>query len=56
MLLRPQHSRVIMPAAITVPDSTVRYSTMRGRTAARRATAQGEPHQEAMAISIVPSR
>jgi hypothetical protein len=37
MLLRPTHSRVIMPAAITGRDSTARYSAMRGPTAAWRA-------------------
>jgi hypothetical protein len=37
MLLRPTHSRVIMPAAITGRDSTARYSAMRGHTAAWRA-------------------
>ena len=52
MLLRPTHSRVIMPAAITGRDSTARYSAMRGPTAAWRAMAQGGPHQEAMAISL----
>jgi len=52
MLLRPTHSRVIMPAAITGRDSTVRYSAVRGPTAAWRAVAQGGPHQEAMAISL----
>ena len=52
MLLRPTHSRVIMAAAITGRDSTVRYSAMRGPTAAWRAMAQGGPHQEAMAISL----
>ena len=36
MLLRPTHSRVIMPAAITGRDSTARYSAMRGRVALRR--------------------
>ena len=41
LLLRPTHSRVIMPAAITGRDSTVRYSAMRGPTAAWRAMAQG---------------
>jgi len=35
--LRPTHSRVIMPAAITGRDSTARYSAMRGPTAAWRA-------------------
>ena len=34
MLLRPTHSRVIMPAAITDRDSTARYGAMRGPTAA----------------------
>jgi hypothetical protein len=52
MILRPTHSRVIMPAAITGRDSTARYSAMRGPTAAWRAMAQGGPHQEAMAISL----
>ena len=52
MLLRPTHSRVIKPAAITGRDSTARYSAMRGPTAAWRAMAQGGPHQEAMAISL----
>jgi hypothetical protein len=52
MILRPTHSRVIMPAAITGRDSTARYSAMRGPTAAWRARAQGGPHQEAMAISL----
>src|SRR4051794_1628384 len=52
MLLRPTHSRVIMPAAIAGRDSTARYSAMRGPTAAWRAMAQGGPHQEAMAISL----
>jgi hypothetical protein len=52
MLLRPTHSRVIMPAAITGRDSTARYSAVRGPTAAWRAVAQGGPHQEAMAISL----
>src|SRR6476661_7689767 len=53
MILRPTHSRVIMPAAIiTGRDSTARYSAMRGPTAAWRAVAQGGPHQEAMAISL----
>ena len=52
MLLRPTHSRVIKPAAITGRDSTARYSAMRGLTAAWRAMAQGGPHQEAMAISL----
>ena len=52
MLLRPTHSRVIMPAAITGRDSTARYSAMRGPTAAWRAVAQGGPHQEAMAIPL----
>jgi hypothetical protein len=52
MLLRPTHSRVIMPAAITGRDSTARYSAMRGPTAAWRAMAQGGPHQEAKAISL----
>jgi hypothetical protein len=52
MISRPTHSRVIMPAAITGRDSTARYSAMRGPTAARRAIAQGEPHQQAMAISL----
>jgi hypothetical protein len=47
MISRPMHSRVIMPAAITGRDSTARYSA-----AAWRATAQGGPHQEAMAISL----
>jgi hypothetical protein len=51
MLLRPTHSRVIMPAAITGRDSTARYSAMRGPTAACRAMTQGGPHQEAIAIS-----
>src|SRR5258708_2896065 len=50
--LRPTHSRVIMAAAITVRDSTARYSTMCRPTAAWRAMAQGGPHQEAMAISL----
>ena len=52
MLLRPTHSRVIMPAAIAGRDSTARYSAMRGPTAAWRVMAQGGPHQEAMAISL----
>src|SRR5258708_4050183 len=52
MILRPTHSRVIMAAAITGRDSTARYSAMRGPTAAWRATAQGGPHREAMAISL----
>src|ERR1700692_1045827 len=52
MLLRPTHSRVIMPAAITDRDSTARYSAMRGPTAAWRAMAQGRPHREALAISL----
>jgi hypothetical protein len=52
MLLRPTHSRVIMPAVITGRDSTARYSSMRGPTAAWRAMAQGGPHQEAMALSL----
>jgi hypothetical protein len=52
MLLRPTHSRVIMPAAITGRDSTARYSAVRGPTAAWRAVAQGGPHQKAMAISL----
>ena len=52
MILRPTHSRVIMPAAITGRDSTARYSAMRGPTAAWRAMGQGGPHQEAMAISL----
>jgi hypothetical protein len=52
MILRPTHSRVIMPAAIAGRDSTARYSAMRGPTAAWRAMAQGGPHQEAMAISL----
>ena len=59
MILRPTHSRVIMPAAITGRDSTARYSAMRGPTAAWRAMAQGGPHQEAMALSLIstaPSR
>jgi len=51
MLLRPTHSRIIM-SAITGRDSTARYSAVRGPTAAWRAAAQGEPHQEAMAISL----
>ena len=50
--LRPTHSRVIMPAVITVRDSTTRHSAMRGSTAAWRAVAQGGPHQEAMAIPL----
>ena len=33
MLLRPTHSRVIMPASITGRDSTARYSAVRGRVA-----------------------
>jgi hypothetical protein len=37
MLMRPTHSRVIMPAVITGRDSTARYSAMRGPTAAWRA-------------------
>ena len=52
MILRPTHSRVIRPAAITGRDSTAWYSAMRGPTAAWRAMAQGGPHQEAMAISL----
>jgi len=52
MISRPTHSRAIKPAAITGRDSTARYSTMRGPTAAWRAMAQGGPHQEAMAISL----
>ena len=32
MILRPTHSRVIMPATITGRDSTARYSAMRGPT------------------------
>ena len=52
MLLRPTHSRVIMPATITGRDSTARYSAMRGHSAAWRAMAQGGPHQEAMALSL----
>src|SRR5712664_4243602 len=54
MLLRPTHSRVIMPAAITGRDSTARCSAVRGPTAAWRAVAQGGPHQEAMASSLSP--
>jgi hypothetical protein len=34
MILRPTHSRVIMPAAITARDPTARYSAMRGPTVA----------------------
>ena len=34
MILRPTHSRVIMPAVITGRDSTARYSTLRGPTGA----------------------
>jgi hypothetical protein len=52
MLLRLRHSRIITPAAITVPDSTVPYSTMRGSMTAGRVMAQGGPHQAAMAISL----
>jgi hypothetical protein len=52
MILRPTHSRVFMPAAITGRDSTARYGAMRGPTAAWRAMAQGGPHQEAMALSL----
>lgn len=52
MLLRPTLSRVIMPAAITGRDSTVRYSAMRGPTAAWRGMAQGKPQKKAMAISL----
>ena len=33
MLLRPTHSRIIMPAAITGRDSTARYSAVRSRVA-----------------------
>jgi hypothetical protein len=54
MSLRPTHSHVIMPAAITGRDSTARYTAMRGPTAAWRAMAQGGPHQEAMAITLSP--
>jgi hypothetical protein len=52
MILRPTHSRVIMPAAITGRDSTARYSAKRGPTAAWRAMAQGGPHQEAISLSL----
>ena len=52
MILRPTHSRVIKPAAITGRDSTARYSAVRDPTAAWRALAQGGPHQEAMAIPL----
>ena len=52
MLLRPTHSRIIMPTAITRRDSTAWYSAVRGPAAAWCAVAQGGPHQEAMAISL----
>jgi hypothetical protein len=53
MLLRPTHSRVIMPAAITGRDlnrTVQRHARPHGR-----AMAQGGPHQEAMAISLSSS-
>jgi hypothetical protein len=56
MLLRPTHSRVIKPAAITGRDLTARYSAVRDPTAAWRALAQGGPHQKAMAIPSLRSR
>jgi hypothetical protein len=52
MIFCPTHSRVIMAATITGRDSTARYSAMRGPTAAWRVMAQGEPDQEAVAISL----
>jgi hypothetical protein len=42
MLLRPTHSRVIMPAPITGRDSTAQYNAVRGPTAAWRAVARAD--------------
>jgi hypothetical protein len=52
MRLRLRHSRIITPAAITVPDSTAQYSTMRGSMTASRVVTKGEHHQGAMALSL----
>jgi hypothetical protein len=54
MLLRPTHSRIIMPAAITGRDSTARYSAVRGRVAL---VAQGTKRWRSLfPISTAPSR